>query len=68
MLKDLLNIEKELSQHLENLSEWKSVFVDYHKPYVKRLWKQVGEAFTCIKFSHAKHTRACYTLTLGLVP
>lgn len=42
MLNDLLNIEKELARHLAEEDTWSSVYVDYHKPYVKRLWKQIG--------------------------
>lgn len=31
-------IEKELPQLLKNEEIWKSVYVDYHKPFVKRLY------------------------------
>ena len=43
MLTDLFNLEKELASHLADTESWNSVYVDYHKPYVKRLWKQIGE-------------------------
>lgn len=35
-------MEKELKSHLQDENSWNSVYVDYHKPYVKRLWKQIG--------------------------
>lgn len=38
-MKNILNtIEKELPNLLRNEALWKSVYVDYHKPFVKRLW------------------------------
>lgn len=43
MLNKILNIEKQLPQLLENKDNWHSVYVDYHKPFVKRLWKQEGD-------------------------
>lgn len=43
MLNKILNIEKQLPQLLENKDNWQSVYVDYHKPFVKRLWKQEGD-------------------------
>lgn len=43
MLKNLFNIEKQLPELLDNKDNWHSVYVDYHKPFVKRLWKQEGD-------------------------
>lgn len=43
MLKNLFNIEKQLPKLLDNKDNWQSVYVDYHKPFVKRLWKQEGD-------------------------
>jgi hypothetical protein len=42
MLKELMIIEKMLPRILEE-DCWNTVYVDYHKPYVKRVWKQIGE-------------------------
>ena len=42
MLKKLLDIEKTLPSLLHE-EGWNSVYVDYHKPYVRRLWRQLGE-------------------------
>jgi hypothetical protein len=44
MLEELYQLEKDLPNHLEDESCWNSLYVDYHKPYVKRLWKQVGDS------------------------
>lgn len=41
MLKILESIEKELPTLLKDESLWKSVFVDYHLPYVERLWTSI---------------------------
>lgn len=39
IMKNILKIvEKELPDLLKEESLWKSVYVDYHKPFVKRLW------------------------------
>lgn len=43
MLNKIFNIEKQLPKLLENKDSWHSVYVDYHKPFVKRLWKQEGD-------------------------
>jgi hypothetical protein len=43
MLEQLYQLEKELHNHLQDESSWNSLYVDYHKPYVKRLWKPVGD-------------------------
>ncbi len=43
MLEQLYQLEKELPTHLQDESSWNSLYVDYHKPYVKRLWKSVGD-------------------------
>lgn len=38
-MKNILQIiENQLPKLLRNESLWKSVYVDYHKPFVKRLW------------------------------
>lgn len=43
MLNSLFEIEKLLPKLLNDKSEWKSLYVDYHKPFVKRLYRQFGE-------------------------
>jgi hypothetical protein len=43
MLEQLYQLEKELHNHLQDENSWNSLFVDYHKPYVKRLWKPIGD-------------------------
>lgn len=43
MLEHLYELEKQLIVHLQDEDSWNSIYVDYHKPYVKRLWKQVGD-------------------------
>lgn len=43
MLNHLYELEKNLAKHLQDEISWNSLYVDYHKPYVKRLWKQVGD-------------------------
>lgn len=62
MLNVLYQIESELHHHLENMENWKSIYVDYHKPYVKRLWKQHGDyriylhqIFSCEKIESLLH-------------
>ncbi|MBN9542691.1 MAG: hypothetical protein J0G32_02705 [Alphaproteobacteria bacterium] len=56
MISLLKDIEKLLPLWLVDKSGWNSVYVDYHKPYVARLWKQYGEyrfylhkIFPCLK-------------------
>ena len=36
-------MESRLPALLAEKSAWKSVFVDYHPPFVERLWRQVGD-------------------------
>jgi hypothetical protein len=43
MLNQLYQLEKELPKLLQDENSWNSLYVDYHKPYVKRLWKPVGD-------------------------
>lgn len=42
MIKKLFEAEQELSNLLKN-EKWNSVFVDYEKPFVERLWCQWGD-------------------------
>ena len=48
MLNTLIEIEKILPQMLRDGLEWNSLYVDYHKPFVERLWRQVGDARICL--------------------
>lgn len=41
MFNQLLDIETLLPELLQQESIWKSVFVDYHLPYVERLWTSI---------------------------
>lgn len=41
MLNILPIIEKKLPELLANRNIWKSVFVDYHEPFVERLWTNI---------------------------
>ncbi|MDB5258936.1 MAG: hypothetical protein JWO73_144 [Candidatus Taylorbacteria bacterium] len=43
MLEVLFQIEKRLPELMADRQAWQSVFVDYHAPFVERLWRQVGE-------------------------
>ena len=62
MLEQLYQLEKELPQLLQDEKSWNSLYVDYHKPYVKRLWKPVGnyriflhQIFPCEKSESLLH-------------
>lgn len=48
MLTTLIEIEKNLPQMLTDGLEWNSLYVDYHKPFVERLWRQIGDARICL--------------------
>ena len=39
----LREIEEQLPWWLEDLSLWSSLYVNYHKPYVERVWRQYGD-------------------------
>lgn len=41
MLEILERVESLLPQLLTDLNNWRSVYVDYHPPYVQRLWASV---------------------------
>ncbi|MEM9337008.1 MAG: hypothetical protein AAGA35_04095 [Patescibacteria group bacterium] len=43
MLAVLQNIEKDLPEMLRDGSGWQSLMIDYHPPFVERLWRQHGE-------------------------
>lgn len=44
MLNYLYEVEKKLSTWLkEPIESWNSLFVDYHDPYVERVWRQDGD-------------------------
>lgn len=43
MLTILKQVELMLPQLLGNVIDWNSVFVDYHPPFVARLWQQWGD-------------------------
>ena len=43
MLKKLLEANKEAKRLLTKNHSWNSLWVNYHKPYVERLWVQWGE-------------------------
>ena len=43
MLEHLHECEKILPQLLRDKKSWNSVYVDYHHPFVARLWRQWGE-------------------------
>lgn len=43
MLEILRQVEIALPGLLHNASDWNSVFVDYHLPFVERVWRQWGE-------------------------
>lgn len=43
MLKALEKVEKDLPMLLRDESGWNSVYVNYHPPYVERLWRQWGK-------------------------
>ena len=38
MLDVLKNVEKELPKLLKDRSLWKSLYIDYHPPFVERMW------------------------------
>lgn len=42
MLKILYKVEKILPKLLENDDNWNSIYVNYHHPFVERLWMQYG--------------------------
>ncbi len=42
MIKNLFGVERNLLQLLSN-SDLNSMYIDYHKPYVQRIWFQYGE-------------------------
>lgn len=39
----LKEIEKQLPSLLSSVNEWNSVYINYEKPFVERLWRQIGE-------------------------
>lgn len=39
MIEVLEEVERELPKLLQDVEGWQSVFVDYHPPYVERLWR-----------------------------
>src|SRR5690348_11598928 len=41
MLQIMIEMEAKLKVLLADRARWNSVYVDYHKPYVERLWTQV---------------------------
>jgi hypothetical protein len=43
MLNKLIEIEKNILDYLSDENSWNSVYVDYHHPYVTRLWRQIGQ-------------------------
>ena len=43
MLDALERIEREMPQLLDDVSNWRSLYVDYHPPVVERLWRQHGD-------------------------
>lgn len=43
MLAILAEVESLLPELLRDATHWNSVFVDYHRPFVERLWMQYGE-------------------------
>ncbi len=43
MLNVLHEIEKALPSLLSEEGAWQSVYVDYHPPFVERVWRQVGQ-------------------------
>ena len=43
MLVTLREAEIVLPKWLEDTSQWNSVYVDYHPPFVERLWRQWGD-------------------------
>ncbi|MDP3770633.1 MAG: hypothetical protein Q8R40_06955 [bacterium] len=43
MLTILREVEIMLPRLLANANDWNSVFVDYHLPFVERVWRQWGE-------------------------
>lgn len=43
MLKLLYEVEARLPELLQDKSEWQSVYVNYHPPFVERLWRQYGD-------------------------
>lgn len=40
MLDVLSAVEKELPELLRHRADWRSLYIDYHPPVVKRLWRQ----------------------------
>ncbi len=43
MLEHLFQIEQQLPRLIREREHWHSVFVDYHTPFVERLWRLVGD-------------------------
>ena len=44
MLERLFAIEQELPRLIRERDQWQSLFVNYHEPFVERLWRNVGDA------------------------
>jgi len=43
VLQLLYEVEDRLWEFLGDPSQWQSVYVDYHPPFVERLWRQYGD-------------------------
>lgn len=50
MMQVLLQAEKALPDLLEDVAGWTGVYIDYHKPFVERLWRPFGT--DCRLFLH----------------
>lgn len=48
MLDVLHNLEKTLPELLKKPEKWHSLFINYHPPFVERLWHQAGEYRICL--------------------
>src|SRR5690349_2249699 len=53
MLDVLLQAEREVRTLLKDESGWKTLFINYHPPFVERLWRPFGEEYRL--FLHCIH-------------
>jgi hypothetical protein len=52
MLQKLAQVKAQLKDNLGAVSEWNSLYIDYEKPTVERLWRQEGEFRICLHKIH----------------
>lgn len=52
MLQRLMQFKASLRANIGAIEEWNSLYIDYEKPTVERLWKQDGEYRICLHKIH----------------